>query len=109
MIIDVTGTELTPGNFGRDCLGNGEHEGVECCCDECDYYSSGALKTLVRQKDGRAQRLRTGGCAAASQAGAGVFRGNHLLLCVLQGLRRAKLPEPQKKEAPKRGFFHKII
>jgi len=40
MIIDVTGTELTPtpGAFGRDCLGNGEHEGIECCCDECDYY-----------------------------------------------------------------------
>ena len=38
MIIDVTGIELTPGNDGKDCLGNGEHEGVECCCDECDYY-----------------------------------------------------------------------
>jgi len=42
MIIDVTGIELTPGNGGRDCLGNGERfyengERVECCCDECDY------------------------------------------------------------------------
>ena len=37
MIIDVTGTVLTPGNYGNDCLGNGEHEGIECCCDECDY------------------------------------------------------------------------
>ena len=36
MIIDVTGIELTPGNLGKDCLGNGEHG--ECCCDECDYY-----------------------------------------------------------------------
>jgi len=37
MIIDVTGTELTPGNQGKDCLGNGKHEGIECCCDECSY------------------------------------------------------------------------
>lgn len=37
MIIDITGTILTPGNLGNDCLGNGEHEGIECCCDECDY------------------------------------------------------------------------
>ena len=37
MIIDVTGTILTPGNCGDDCCGNGEHEGIECCCDECDY------------------------------------------------------------------------
>jgi len=37
MIIDVTGAELTPGNYWKDCLGNGEHEGAECCCDECDY------------------------------------------------------------------------
>ena len=43
MIIDITGVELTPGNGGRDCLGNGEHydnDGkiIECCCDECNYY-----------------------------------------------------------------------
>ena len=37
MIIDITGTILTPGNYGNDCLGNGEHEGIECCCDECAY------------------------------------------------------------------------
>ena len=37
MITDVTGVVLTPGNGGRDCLGNGEHPGIECCCDECDY------------------------------------------------------------------------
>ena len=37
MIIDITGTILIPGNCGRDCPGNGEHEGIECCCDECDY------------------------------------------------------------------------
>ena len=34
-IIDVTGTELTPGK-PTVCLGNGE-QGFECCCDECDY------------------------------------------------------------------------
>ncbi|MBQ4612711.1 MAG: hypothetical protein IJB26_04105 [Clostridia bacterium] len=42
MIIDVTGTVLTPGNEGKDCLGNGLHfdkngARIECCCDECDY------------------------------------------------------------------------
>ncbi len=42
MIIDVTGTILTPGNHGKDCLGNGEHfdkdgKPIICCCDECDY------------------------------------------------------------------------
>ena len=37
MFIDVTGITLTPGNGGADCLGNGEHPGIECCCDECDY------------------------------------------------------------------------
>ncbi len=42
MIIDITGIELTPGNYGNDCMGNGKHFGkngetIECCCDECDY------------------------------------------------------------------------
>ncbi len=42
MIIDVTGVELTPGNEGEFCKGNGEHfdengDLIECCCDECDY------------------------------------------------------------------------
>ena len=37
MILDIAGAILTPGNCGKDCLGNGEHEGIECCCDECDY------------------------------------------------------------------------
>lgn len=41
-IIDSTGIVLTPGNGGRDCLGNGNHfnfmgKRIECCCDECDY------------------------------------------------------------------------
>lgn len=43
MIIDITGTKLTPGNMGRDCRGNGSYYNkkgklIECCCDECDYY-----------------------------------------------------------------------
>jgi len=37
MIIDITGTNLIPGNMGHDCLGNGKHPDFECCCDECDY------------------------------------------------------------------------
>ena len=42
MIIDVTGIQLTPGNGGKFCLGNGEHvdeygKEIECCCDECGY------------------------------------------------------------------------
>ena len=35
-VIDITGTELTPGQPAV-CLGNGE-QGFECCCDECDYF-----------------------------------------------------------------------
>jgi len=42
MIIDVTGIEITPGNGGRLCKGNGQSRDkngnlIECCCDECDY------------------------------------------------------------------------
>jgi hypothetical protein len=42
MLIDITGIVLTPGNGGRDCLGNGQHtdkndDPIEWCCDECDY------------------------------------------------------------------------
>lgn len=37
MILDVTGVELFPGNFGQECPGNGEHVDIECCCEECDY------------------------------------------------------------------------
>lgn len=32
-----TDTPLMPGRR-QECHGNGEHEGFECCCDECDYY-----------------------------------------------------------------------
>ena len=37
-IIDITGTELTPGNGGKNCLGNGTHPGIEICCDGCDFF-----------------------------------------------------------------------
>lgn len=30
--------ELTPSWHGQDCQGNGEHPGIECCCDECAHY-----------------------------------------------------------------------
>lgn len=36
MIVDVTGIEIIPGNFGKECKGNGIYV-FECCCDECDY------------------------------------------------------------------------
>lgn len=41
--VDITGVILTPGEEGKNCLGNGEHYDdnrklIECCCDECDYY-----------------------------------------------------------------------
>lgn len=44
MIIDVAGVELTPGNGGKDCIGNGEHfdskgNPIEMCCEECDYFT----------------------------------------------------------------------
>ena len=35
-VIDVTGTELKPGQPSV-CLDNGE-QGFECCCDECNYF-----------------------------------------------------------------------
>ncbi len=43
MIKDVTGIKLTPGNLGKDCLGDGRHfdkKGnlIECCCDGCNFY-----------------------------------------------------------------------
>lgn len=42
MIMDRLGIGLMPGNSGKDCAGNGEQigkdgNGIECCCDECDY------------------------------------------------------------------------
>lgn len=42
MIMDITGIELTTGDNGEKCKGNGKYideEGkeIECCCDECDY------------------------------------------------------------------------
>jgi len=42
MIRDITGTILTPGNFGKDCLGDGRHYDkkgklIECCCEDCGY------------------------------------------------------------------------
>jgi len=29
--------ELMPSAGGKDCPANGEHDGIECQCDECDY------------------------------------------------------------------------
>lgn len=37
-LAEEQGIELTPGDPER-CKGNGKHPGIECCCDECDYYT----------------------------------------------------------------------
>ena len=47
-IIDVTGTPLTPGSFEK-CLGNVKYEGIECCCDNCDYFIICVLKSEVEE------------------------------------------------------------
>ena len=49
MMIDITGIELTPGDRGENCLGNGLHEGYECCCDECNYMMC-CLPTHTKEK-----------------------------------------------------------
>ena len=36
MEIETPDIKLLPGE-PSGCLGNGK-QGVECCCDECDYY-----------------------------------------------------------------------
>ena len=36
--LDLSNLKLTPSPYGRDCKGNGEWPGIECQCDECDYY-----------------------------------------------------------------------
>ena len=28
----------TPSYGGKECLGNGEHEEIECQCDECEHF-----------------------------------------------------------------------
>ena len=39
MSVDVSGIIITPGDGGKNCMGNGEQDGnlIECCCDECNY------------------------------------------------------------------------
>lgn len=42
LIIDITGTLLTPGCGGMGCKGNGDYINifgtpVECCCNGCNY------------------------------------------------------------------------
>lgn len=38
LIDPSTGIKLTPSYQGKDCLGNGNFPGYECCCDECDFF-----------------------------------------------------------------------
>lgn len=30
--------ELTPSPEGKECFGNGTSEGIECQCDECNFF-----------------------------------------------------------------------
>ena len=34
----ITGIFLSPGFHGENCPGNGNTEGQECCCEECDFF-----------------------------------------------------------------------
>ena len=36
--LDPTGVRLTPSYHGQECQGNGEHPGIECCCDACAFF-----------------------------------------------------------------------
>lgn len=36
-VIDITGTELSPGD-PESCLGGDNHPEHPLCCDECDFY-----------------------------------------------------------------------
>lgn len=51
LIIDPSGTLLTPGNGGKNCRGNGNYKNIfgktiECCCDECDYLMACINKNI---------------------------------------------------------------
>lgn len=35
-----TGIKLSPSWHGKECMGNGDWLGYECCCDECDHYQA---------------------------------------------------------------------
>ena len=35
---EIEHVPLTPSPQGRDCLGNGTHEGYEIACDNCDHF-----------------------------------------------------------------------
>lgn len=38
MITAERNEDLCPSYHGEKCLFNGEHEGYEIACDECDFY-----------------------------------------------------------------------
>ena len=70
MITDITGIELTPGENGANCAGNGAHftdSGalIECCCDECDYlqccFAEHSLEECAACGDADCPRSRGGG------------------------------------------------
>ena len=66
MLSEVTNSMMRPSENGVNCLGNGEHEGYELSCDNCDFY---LCCYEVRGFD-RPRREDCGGC-------------RHILHCVI--------------------------
>lgn len=71
--------ELIPSPNGRDCIGNGEHKGVEIQCDECAHYFScfpEEYRPFKQGKPGRsgAEQLTAGELELIRQALAGFER-----------------------------------
>ena len=45
------GFKITPGNGGKECMGNGTYTDddgnkIECICDECDFLMCALIKIL---------------------------------------------------------------
>lgn len=89
-IIDsATGITLTPSYYGKKCQGNGEHEGIECCCDQCDYFLTcfpdyndpNHIRTYGDQRDWWAPVLRDNTCLECKHRGAFASPKSSRLYC----------------------------
>ncbi len=43
--------KLTPSLNGAECIGNGEHDGIEIQCDECNHYLDCFPAALPRKEN----------------------------------------------------------